>query len=317
MDTLCEYSNKYSYILEQCKELSSCHITELDIIEPEFSNTLNYTFDSVLFDINNLLPTLLPLCDMYVLIKLQCRAAYYALCRIREAYTNYLRMLKMSNISKESLNKAFTNEALKLNPKMYENDRVLSDASHVLHRFNLQLYYMSMVEQHVSMLPNATSELFYLHDITTDNSKPYKCIDNYIDYIGVLYSYPVVPPGVSGVVLPSLNGIDVTSMTMQEAGPNSWSRMKSKDAIKVCLFCKNRNLLFGHTDHEEQSNRTICQCVAHNSHHSKSYHMRASSLSRSIVPRQSHEGVLKTKTKMYHTSILEFIAIQKQSNTPK
>ena len=309
MDILSAYSNKYAYILRQCKEISSCHITELNVQEPEFSRVLQHTFESLEYDINNLLPTLAPICDMYILLKVQCCTAFRCLKRIRKAHTKYLNMKKELKFTKEQCNMAFTTEALKPDPKIYHNDRVFSDVSHKLHQFNLQLYYMSMCGGITQPPSSSTSDLFYLHGVAV-NINNIKCIEDYIEYLAIMCSYPVLQPNTSGLVLPSLNGIQLSAMNMQEAGPNSRSRMKTNSAVRVCLFCKIRNIMFGQTDHEEQSNRTICQCVAFNGHPSDSetFQMRASTLCRQMALQvKSHEAVQGAKIKMYNSYVTEFV----------
>ena len=97
-----------------------------------------------------------------------------------------------------------------------------------------------------------------------------------------MYSYPVIHPIVTGLLLPSLNSITSKDLQLQEAGCNSRTNLTNWIAIRVCLFCKVRNLLFGQTDQEKQSSRKICQCVLQNVYRKKQYHIPASYLCRKI-----------------------------------
>ena len=234
------YSNKYSQLLEQCNLVCSCHITELNPREPQFSKALQTAIDDVDYDAHTFIQTLTEnsLCaasSATLLLRIQYYSVQKALYRIKEAYNKYLRY--RNNYNKTRLNSQFSADVLR--PKQNElkdtqnQHRVVADISHSLLTLEQQIHLNTMFE-------NRNTES--CRDIDTHqyfvNSN--KDIQSIITFKADMLSYPVVPAYVAGTILGGYHFLPNGGGGHEKAGGSQNFFMRNRGCHK-----KNQEIIGG------------------------------------------------------------------------
>ena len=163
-----------------------------------------------------------------------------------------------------------------MNWKTQNQYRVVADVPHSLLTLEQQIHLNTMFE-------NRNTESCTDIDIHQYFVNSNKDIQSIITFIADMLSYPVVPAYVAGTILPSLDGVYNNGVEVHEPGANCYPKVTTLYSPRACLYCKLRNLTFGHTDIQEQSIRMVCECVMKNNNN-QSIQIKAGTISRTIPP---------------------------------
>jgi hypothetical protein len=93
-------------------------------------------------------------------------------------------------------------------------------------------------------------------------------LGRFIDDVCCLASYPVLPPSITGTLVPTMHSNrEYQELKLLEPGADCRSLIDINELTqpRPCVLCKIHNLIIGLTDTIEQARRTTCDCVMRSS----------------------------------------------------